>query len=117
MKLGWRPQYKRAAFATIGDGVFCAQGHRVGVVTAPLSRGQVLSVSDFHFFNTTPHSIVRDTPVHICKCEKRAAGDVFDPALKGPAPNSKTAPAATPSPAKAKQAPPARRPAVDDFKL
>jgi len=57
----------------------------------------------------------------ISSLEKRAAGDVFDPALKGPAPYSKTAPAATAKPAQGPQVKPgAKRPrtaAVDDLKL
>ena len=55
--------------------------------------------------------------------QKRAAGDIYDPDLKGPAPYVKTAPAATPRPPYVKPTitqvpkPRTRQPAVDDFKL
>ena len=61
--------------------------------------------------------------IHIGSAEKRAAGDVYDPDLKGPAPYSKPAPVATPRPPYVKPTitqvpkPRTRTPAVDDFKL
>jgi len=122
--LGWQFNFMGASIDAY------EQGSKMGISAAgtmsydSLDAAATQSAFESRASATVAYAAGARADMHIGAAEKQAAGDVFDPALKGPAPYSKTAPAATPRPQYTKptitqvKAPSFKpKPAVDDFKL